>query len=111
MRRGHLTLMDATYNTNHLHWKLFTVMIRHEYGNWIPGAHMLSEYEDGDIIVAFLTHLRCWCGGNGDGQPRYFVTDDSAAEQRAVELAFKDLTGDTSIEHFLCRTYSEQTLT
>ena len=33
MRRGHLTLMDATHNTNRLHWKLFTVMTRHEYGN------------------------------------------------------------------------------
>ncbi|MCJ1345134.1 hypothetical protein MMC31_003339 [Peltigera leucophlebia] len=90
MRRGHLTLMDATHNTNRLHWKLFTVMIRHEYGNWIPGAHMLCEHEDGDIIAAFLATLRRWCGGEGGWQPRYFVTDDSAAEQRAVGLAFND---------------------
>lgn len=111
MRRGHLTLMDATHNTNRLHWKLFTVMIRHEYGNWIPGAHMLSEHEDGYIIATFLLHLRRWCGGDGDWQPHYFLTDDSAAEQRAVGLAFEDLTGDNSVEHFLCRTHSERTLT
>lgn len=91
MRRGHLTLMDATHNTNRLHWKLFTVMIWHEYGNWIPGAHMLCEHEDGDIIASFLTNLRRWCGGEGGWQPCYFVTDDSAAEQRAVGLAFNDL--------------------
>ncbi len=53
MRRGHLTIMDATHNTNCLHWRLFTVMVRHEYGNWIPKAHMLCEHEDGDIISAF----------------------------------------------------------
>lgn len=28
MRRGHLTLMDSTHNTNSLKWKLFTLMIR-----------------------------------------------------------------------------------
>lgn len=111
MRRGHLTLMDATHNTNRLHWKLFTVMIRHEYGNWIPGAHMLSEYEDGDIIATFLLHLRRWCGGDGGWQPRYFLTDDLAAEQRAVGLAFEDSTGDNSVENFLYRTHSERKLT
>ena len=57
VRRGHLTFMDVTHNTNRLHWKLFTVTIRHEYGNWVPGAHMLCEYEDGDIIAAFLVKL------------------------------------------------------
>ena len=35
--------MDATHNTNRLHWKLFTVMIRDEYGNWIPGVHILRQ--------------------------------------------------------------------
>ena len=54
MRRGHLTLMDSTHNTNHLKWKLFTLMIRDEYGSWIPGAHMLTTNEDGDIIGEFL---------------------------------------------------------
>ena len=100
MRRGHLTIMDATHNTNRLHWKLFTVMVRHEYGNWIPGAHMLYEHEDGDIISAFLVSLQRWCGGESGWQPQYFITDDSAA------LAF-----DTRVEHFLCRTHSERTLT
>lgn len=53
---------------------------------------MLFKYEDGDIIAAFLANIRRWCGGGG-WQPRYFVT-----------LAFEDLTGDASVEQFLCHT-------
>ena len=36
IKRGHLTLMDSTHNTNQPKWKLFTLMIRDEYGSWIP---------------------------------------------------------------------------
>ena len=57
IKRGHLTLMDSTHNTNHLKWKLFTLMIRDEYGSWIPGAHMLASNEDGDIIGEFLRQI------------------------------------------------------
>ena len=57
IRRGNLIVMEATHNANRLHWKLFMVMIRHEYGNWIPGAYMLYEHEDGDIVAAFLANL------------------------------------------------------
>lgn len=35
-------------------------MIRDEYGSWIPGAHMLTSNEDGDIIGEFLRlQVRC----------------------------------------------------
>lgn len=34
-----------------------------------------------------------------------------AAEQRTVGLPFEILTVDACVEHFLCRTYSERTLT
>ncbi len=33
MRHRHLTIIDATHNTNQLHEKLFTIMIRYEYRN------------------------------------------------------------------------------
>ena len=62
---------------------------------------MLSEHEDGDVIAAFLTHLRRWCGGNGGWQLRYFITNNSAAVQRAVGLAFENLTEVACVEHFL----------
>jgi hypothetical protein len=109
MRRGHLTLMNSTHNTNHLKWKLFTVMIRDEYASWIPAAHMLASNEDGDIIAAFLRQLKQWCRQRWN--LRYIITDDSAAEQRAVNLAFQGLiAGEMEISHFLCRTHSERTL-
>lgn len=109
MKRGHLVLMDSTHNTNHLKWKLFTVMVRDECASWIPGAHMLTSNEDGDIIAAFLCQIKKWC--RESWRLRYIITDDSAAEQRAVSLAFQGLiVGEMEVSHFLCRKHSERTL-
>ena len=83
--------MDSSHHTNHLKWKLFTVMVRSEYGRWIPYAHMLTDHEDGDINAAFLRKLKQWCGGRGGWRLRYMLTDDSSAEQKAVRLAFRGL--------------------
>ena len=44
--RGYLTPMDSTHQTNHQGWKLFTLMVRDEYGTWAPCAHCLSKFED-----------------------------------------------------------------
>lgn len=39
------------------------------------------------------------------------ITNDSAAEQRGVSLAFRDLIdGEMEVSHYLCRTHSERTL-
>ena len=109
MLRGHLFLMDSTHNTNALKWKLFTVMVRDEYGSFWPCGHMLSSNEDADIVAAFLKVIKRWL--KGGWRPRYAVTDDSAAEQKAVRLAFRGLQdGEQEVSHFLCRTHSERTL-
>ena len=50
-RRGHLILMDCTQQTNKLSWLLYTLMVRDEYGSWIPGAHMMTAREDSDIVA------------------------------------------------------------
>ena len=101
-RRGHLALMDSTHKTNHLDWKLFSLLVRDEHAKWIPCAHMLSDNEDGDIIAAFLILIKKWCGGAW--KLRYIITDDSAAEKRAVSLAFQGLIhGELKPDHFLCR--------
>ena len=83
--------MDSTHNSNSLKWKLFTLMARSEHGRWIPCAYMLSMTEDGNIIGAFLRKVKAWCGGRGAWRLRYIVTDDSAAEQKAVRIAFRGL--------------------
>lgn len=42
---------------------------------------------------------------------RYFLTDDSAAEQRAVAIAFPGLTaGEQEVDQLLCRKRSERTM-
>lgn len=47
----------------------------------------------------------------GTWKLRYFLTDDSAAEQRAVAIAFPGLTaGEQEVDHFLCRKHSERTM-
>lgn len=86
-------------------------MIRHEYGNWIPAANMLFENEDGNIIAAFLTHLRHWSGKKRGWRRHYFITDHLPSDQRTIGLVFEDLTEDASVEHFLCCTYSERSNT
>ena len=103
--------MDSTHDTNNCKFYLFTLMVRTKEGRWIPGAHLLSKSEDGDIISAFLKQVKRWCGGRGGWRLRYMLTDDSAAEQRGVLLAFKGLAdGEQEVEHLLCRKHSERTL-
>lgn len=86
-------------------------MVRDEHAQWIPCAYMLSDNEDGDIVGAFFILIKKWCGGRSGWRLRYFITDDSAAEQRTVSLAFQGLIhGELQPDHFLCRTHSERTL-
>ena len=46
---------------------------------------MLASNEDGDIIGEFLRQIKQWSRA---WRLRYIITDDSAAEQRGVSLAF-----------------------
>ncbi len=109
LRQGYLVLMDSTYKSNQLSWKLFTLMIQNEHGSWIPGAHMVSDNEDGDIVAVFLQQIKTWC--RKSWQLGYIITDDSDDEQRAVKLTFPGLIErELEISHFLCRTHSEQTM-
>jgi hypothetical protein len=108
IRRGHLILLDVTHNTNILQWKLFTIMVRFEHDQWISAAHLLASNEDGDIVGAFLRQVKQWVRA---WRCRYVITDDSAAEQRAVRMSFRGLeAGEQEVSHYLCRTHSERTL-
>src|SRR6266516_717409 len=107
-RRGYLTLLDSTHNTNILGWKLFSFMVRDEQGMFVPCAHFLASNEDGDIICAALEVLRKWTGGVHGWNLRYMLTDDSAAEQRGVRLAFTDQ--DEPVGHLLYTKHVSDTL-
>ncbi|RPA83468.1 hypothetical protein BJ508DRAFT_304679 [Ascobolus immersus RN42] len=105
-RHGYLTLMDSTHDTNVHGFNLFTFMIRDSYGTWIPGAHVLLESESGELIAKSISVIRGWTGDQW--QPRYFLTDDSAAEQLGVKLAFQN--SGLQVDHLLCVFHSMQTL-
>jgi hypothetical protein len=103
--------MDSTHGPNWLGWFLYTIMVRDEGGSWLPCTHLLTQKEDSDIIAACLRLLRQWCGGSRGCRLHYFMTYDSATEQKAVKLAFRGLeAGETEVDHLLCRFNSEQTL-
>lgn len=109
--RGYLTLMDSTHDTNYPHWQLYTLAVRDTTSKFHMVAHILAMQEDGDIDAEALRVLKRWCGGKGGWNLRYMLTDDSAAEQRAVRLAFLRLIADEQeVTHLLCVFRSEQTL-
>lgn len=105
--------MDATHDTNHLKWYLSTFMVRDEHKSWIPAAFFLYDRQDARIISESLLHIKGWTSlyCQRRWQPRYFLTDDSAAEQAAVQRAFPGLiAGEMEVDHLLCVVHSERTL-
>jgi hypothetical protein len=56
-RRGYLTFLDSTHNTNILRWKLFIFIVRDEQSVYVFYTHFLSLNKDGDIIGAALEVL------------------------------------------------------
>ena len=54
MRHGRFVLIDATHKTNQLGWLLYTLMVRDDYGSWLPTCYILTEKPDGDILALGL---------------------------------------------------------
>jgi hypothetical protein len=113
--RGYLSLIDSTHKTNYLGWYLYTVLVRDEFASGIPCAHVLTDGEDSQILTAGLRKIKQWCNrGRAESKqwtPRYFLTDDSAAEQLAVQNAFKGIyDGELDVKHLLCQVHSDRTL-
>jgi MULE transposase domain len=76
--RGMLTLMDATHDSNKLKWLLYTVMVRNQYGSFVPTAHILTQKEDSDIVAVALREIRGYCRDRWT--PKWVLTDDSAGK-------------------------------
>jgi hypothetical protein len=78
-------------------------MVRDEWGSWCPIAHFLTHRQDSDVIVAALSKLREWTGGKEGWRCHWFLTDDNAIEQRAVQEAWPGLQeGCQETGHLLC---------
>src|SRR4051812_23984277 len=105
--------MDATHKTNWLGWLLYTILVRDQYGSWIPVYHFLTKHGDGDIVQLCLSTVRKWVYQHTKKNwlLRYILTDDSAVEQKAVQRAFPGLqAGEQEVTHLLCVVHSERTL-
>ena len=64
-----------------------------------------------DVIITALSKLREWTGGKEGWRCRWFLTDDSATEQRAVREAWPGLIEGCQVTgHLLCSWHFEQTL-
>jgi hypothetical protein len=108
-RRGFSLLMDATHNTNKQGWPLFTLLVRAEHGVWCACMHLLASNQTAELISGALTTIKRWC--QGLSHLRYFLTDDSAAEQSAFKKVFPGLlAGELEVSHCLCRVHSMRTL-
>jgi len=108
--------MDATHGTNIAEWPCYTISCRTGENKWIPAAHFYTATEDGDIITEALLKVREWCGGVGGWRCRWFLTDDSGAEQRGVRIAWtpddanSPDRSDPAPEHLLCTVHLDRTL-
>lgn len=82
--------------------------VRDHTGSWRIVGHLLAQTEDGDILAETLKVFKKW---SKRWLLRYMLTDDSAAEQKAVREAFPDLdAGEQEVTHLLYLFHSDQTL-
>ncbi|KAI1818940.1 hypothetical protein F4861DRAFT_544488 [Xylaria intraflava] len=110
-QHGFLVQMNATHKTNWLGWLLYTIMIRDKCSSWVPVGHFLTEKTDGDIVMAALQTFRSWIETlfPTPWEIRYFLTDDSAVEQKAIKGAFAPEAG-YKVDLLLCSVHAERTL-
>ena len=84
-KSGVLVIMDSTHKTNKHNWKLYTLIMRNTFGSWLPGGHFFVSGEEQHIVSKGLQVLKRWASS---WQPRYFLIDQSAIEENAVNDAF-----------------------
>jgi hypothetical protein len=87
---GYIVLLDSTHNTNASKMKLFTVYVRANTGVWMPGGHFYVTNESISIIAEGLRLLKNF-GGEQRWEPRYFIIDQSSAEEGAIEEVFRGI--------------------
>lgn len=100
--------MDSTHKTNKHGWKLYTVLIRNAFGFWLPGGHFFVSGEEQKIVAKGLKILKRWAK---TWQSRYFLIDQSAIEENAVNRTFPGIVaGEQNISIFYCSWHCRQTL-
>jgi len=107
-KSGHLTIMDSTHKTNKHSWKLYTLFIRDAFGSWLSGGHFFVSGEEQYIVAKGLQVIKRWARR---WQPRYFLIDQSAIEENAVNYAFRGIeVGEQNVAIFYCTWHCRRTL-
>ncbi|RUS12482.1 hypothetical protein BC937DRAFT_87775, partial [Endogone sp. FLAS-F59071] len=100
--------MDSTHKTNKHSWKLYTLMGRNSFGSWLPGGHFFISNEEQHIIASGLQIIKYWAK---TWQPRYFLIDQSAIEEKAINNTFHGLiAGEQIVDILYCTWHIRQTL-
>ncbi|KAI9103885.1 hypothetical protein DFS34DRAFT_668217 [Phlyctochytrium arcticum] len=55
---SYLVLLDSTHKTNRYDWRLFTCMVRDNFGSWLPAAQFFVSTENADAVAKGLLQLR-----------------------------------------------------
>ncbi|KAI2462702.1 hypothetical protein F4781DRAFT_438298 [Annulohypoxylon bovei var. microspora] len=90
-------------------------MSRDEYGSWIPCTFFYVRNQNSTMIRTSLDIIIEWAGGLESGwKLRYMITDDDAAEQKAVRESFTHPDSGTipicKVSHFLCTRHVKEAL-
>lgn len=112
-RFGSIVLMDSTHTTNGSGFKLFTLYLRSHAGTWLPGAHFYAENETIEMISEGLRSVRQMMESifKKRWEPRYFVIDQSPAEEGAILDAFPGMpAGEQEVSIYYCRVHLMRTL-
>ena len=105
---GHLVIMDLTHKTNKHDWKLYTLLVRNSFGSWLPGGHFFVSAKEQNIVAKGLQVLKHWVI---TWRPRYFLIDQSAIEERAINQIFPGIiAGKQNIGIFYCTWHCQRTL-
>jgi len=107
-KSGHLTIMDSTHKTNKHSWKLYTLLVRDAFGSWVSGGHFFVSGEEQHTVAKGLQVIKRWARS---WQPRYFIIDQSAVEENAVNYAFRGIeAGEQNVTIFYCTWHCRRTL-
>lgn len=105
---GHLVIMDSTHKTNKHGWKLYTVLVRDSFNSWLPGGHFFVSTDEQNIVAKGLRVLKQWAN---TWRPRYFLIDQSAIEENAINHVFPGISaGEQNIGIFYCTWHCRRTL-
>ncbi|KAI9088538.1 hypothetical protein DFS34DRAFT_646232 [Phlyctochytrium arcticum] len=110
---SYLVLLDSTRKTNRFDWRLFTCMVRDNFGSWLPAAQFFVRTENADAVAKGLLELRKMVREvcSVEWQPRNMQIDQSNIENNGIRHAFLGMAaGEEEIKICFCKVHVVRTL-